>query len=294
VQYGNIQPEYEVEAPTFEEAEKVALPYIENLWARYCQQGSELRPRTVTTQNPLVEMTSSMTPGKALFDEVTHTYYNDKNEKLLSGSKFAHKYQHEFKKAEILVAMEKKFDIPSADIAKMWELKSKVSMDFGNSLHGALEMYGKYMHIGKTLGAGKKPIVNTALHDHPIIQKVVEEFYKGRENDDAIYEEFVVDEKRNLCGQLDRVLIVNRDKKICRVQDFKTNANVEKKGFNHKLKAPFDNLPDTPLGGYWLQLSFYSDILKKAGWKVEAMDVFAYNGKWTTYTKEPIDLSKVI
>jgi len=78
------------------------------------------------------------------------------------------------------------------------------------------------------------------------------------------------------------------------VQDFKTNANVEKKGFNHKLKAPFDNLPDTPLGGYWLQLSFYSDILKKAGWKVEAMDVFAYNGKWTTYTKEPIDLSKVI
>ena len=34
-QYSNIQPSIEVEAETYEEAERMVLPYIESLSARY-------------------------------------------------------------------------------------------------------------------------------------------------------------------------------------------------------------------------------------------------------------------
>lgn len=302
-QYGNIQPEYEVEAESYEEAEKIAMPYIEKLWAKYCQKGFELKPKEeeAETAKPsgkvqLVEMVSSMTPGMAWFNEEKHVYLNeDKTKKLLSGSAFCHKYQHPFDKENILAAMAEKHGVPAEEIERMWELKAKVSTDFGSALHGALEMYGKFQELGQKTGSNKKPAINSALHDHPIIQKAVEQFFKGREKENARYEEFIIDSERGLCGQLDRVLITSEKNKICRVQDFKTNADINKKGFNGKLLAPFDFLKDTPLEGYWLQLSFYADILKKAGWTVEGLDIFHHDGeRWVTYTREPIDLSGVL
>lgn len=301
VQYGNIQPEYEVEAPTFEEAEAIALPYIEKLWAKYCGKGNELPVKKIEKPvkktgdaDSLIKMTSAMIGDSVLFDQDTHTYYNDKKEVLLSGSKFAKKFARPFDKEKILPEMEEKYGVPADQVEKLWALKGGVSTGFGTALHAALEMYGKYKDIGEVLGANKKPSVNTALHDHPLIRKIVEEFYASRDKEKALYEEFVVDLERGLCGQLDRVLIVDKKKKVCRVQDFKFNADINKKGFNSKLLAPFDKIADTPLNQYWIQLSFYADILKAKGWKVEAMDIFAYDTKWTTYTKEPMDLSKVI
>lgn len=58
------------------------------------------------------------------------------------------------------------------------------------------------------------------------------------------------------------------------------------------MLAPFDNMPDTPLSGYWLQLSFYARLLKEEGWTVEGLDVIHLDGlEWVTYTREPIDLT---
>lgn len=303
VQYGNIQPEYEVEAVSFEEAHAIALPYIENLWARYCAKGSELKVKdvqpiaatagatpTVATTVEREKLTSRMTGGSALFDETGHTYVNEKGESYLGGSTFAKQFVKPFEKDQILEAMEAKYGVPKEQIAAMWKLKGDVSSGFGTALHGALELYGKFKDVGEVTGANKKPAVNSALHDHPILQKVVEEFYAGREKEVAFYEEFIEDSTKMLCGQLDRVLIVSAKNKICRVQDFKTNADVNKKGFNGKLLTPFNDMPDTPLSGYWIQLSFYAEILKTKGWTVEALDIFAYDSKWTTYTREPIDL----
>jgi len=289
VQYGNIQPEYEVEAESFEEAEAIALPYIEKLWAKYCQKGSELK----VERKPgvaLVEMTSSLTPGVAMFDPISHTYYNDAGEVLLSGSVYSHQFKHPFEKDKILATMEEKHGIDSADIDAMWKLKSEISMSLGTAIHGAIEMYGKYLNIGEKLGANKKPVVNTALHDQPILKNIVESFFKGKEKEDALYEEFIIDLEGKRCGQVDRVKFIDRKKKIVRIQDYKTNADVNKKGFNGKLREPYNDLPDTPLGGYWLQLSFYADILAKHGYTVEALDIFTYTDRWETYTHEPIKL----
>lgn len=296
VQYGNIQPEYHIEAASFEEAEKAALPYIEKLWARYCAKGSELAIRNIETTAKVEreKLVSKLTGGSALFDPISHTYVNEKGELFESGSKFAKKYQKPFDRENILPAMEEKYGVPADQIEAMWNLKGQVSLDLGNALHGALELYGKFKDLGEVTGANKKPAVNSALHDHPILEKAVTEFFKGREKEAALYEEPVIDEEGLRCGRLDRVLIVNTKKKICRVQDFKSNADINKPNQPKWLLRPFGDMENTPLNGYWLQLSFYSDILKKAGWTVEGMDIFAWNGTWTTYSEKPINFEEVL
>lgn len=288
--YGNIQPEYEVEALTFEEAESVAMPYIEKLWAKYCQQGAELATNqpVQVVEGVTEKMTSELTGVTLNYDKANHIYTNDKGEKYLGGSTFAKKYQHEFKKNEILDMMQKKYDIPKEEIAAMWAAKSEASSSFGTGIHAALELYGKFMTIGKATG---KNDANKALHDQPTLKGIVEAFFKGREKEVALYEPMVADDKRMICGQIDRLLIVDQDKKICRIQDYKTNADVNKKGFNKTLLKPFEDLKDIPLSGYWLQLSFYAEVLKPYGWTVEGLDVFHWNGeKWETYSREPINL----
>jgi len=294
--YGNLQPEYEVEAKTYEEAEKMAMPYIEGIWAKYCQPGAELKENKKpepAKDTVLIDMTSPLTGVTVRFDSLTHTYFNAKGSAYLSGSNFAKKYQHEFKKEHILQMMQKKHDIPKDEIEEMWKLKSESSMSFGTSVHAALEMYGKFMTVGEKTGAKKK--VNSALHDQPTLKAIVESFFKGREKDVALYEPFIADDKRLLCGQIDRLLIVDEQKKICRVQDYKTNADINKRGFNGKLLEPFDDLADTPLSGYWLQMSFYAEVLKAFGWTTEGLDAFHWTGeKWETYSRTPIDISKVL
>lgn len=302
VQYGNIQPEYEVEADSYEEAEKIAMPYIEALWDKYCAKGSELpKKETVkedakasgkTTKKKFEVMLSEITGVTAYFQPDEHFYVTSGGKRYISGSTFAHKFTPEFDEKAVLEAMKAKNpNLDTEAVSKMWKLKGEVSTNFGTAIHAALEMYGKNHELGQVLGANKKPVVNTALHDHPIIKPVVEKFFKDRMNENAKYEVFVADDKLMWCGQIDRLLIVDEKKKICRIQDYKTNADVNKKGFNGKLLAPFDNMPDTPLSGYWLQLSFYARIMEKHGWTVEGLDVLHLDGdEWVTYTREVIDL----
>lgn len=294
VQYGNIQPEYEIEAESFEKAHDIAMPYVEGLWNKYCQPGSELKPNNSNlTETKLVELVSVVTKGKAFFDEANHVYTNKDGKRLLGGSTFAKQFCKPFEKDAILAAMEKKYDIPKEQIAEMWELKGDVSSGFGTAVHKALELYGRFHENGKATGANKDPIVNDALHDHPLIKPMVEDFFKGREKEKALYEPFVIDEKRLLCGQIDRLLIKDKQKMICRVQDFKTNADIDKVGKPKYLLAPFDDVLNTTINGYWLQLSFYSELLRVAGWTVEGMDMFHHDGKkWNTYSEKPWDISK--
>lgn len=302
VQYGNIQPQYEVEAESYEEAEKIAMPYIEKLWAKYCAKGSELPQKapaeeaaaTSTAKVKYIKMVSEITGVALAFDPLAHKYVNKQGKQYLSGSVFAHKYQHEFDEQKIVPDMAAKHEVPEEDIKNLWKIKGEASTSLGTAIHAALEMYGKYHALGEKLGSNKKPVVNTALHDQPILKNIVQKFFKDRMKEDAEYEVFVADDELMWCGQIDRLLITDRKKKICRIQDYKTNSDVNKKGFNGKLLAPFDDMPDTPLSGYWLQLSFYARIMQKHGWTVEGLDVLHFDGEdWVTYTREVIDLTDI-
>lgn len=296
VQYGNLQPEYQVEAASYEEAHETAMPYMEKLWNQYCQQGSELKRRDVqTAEVKFDELTSELTGVTVLYNDNLHVYKDKEDgEEYMSGSRFTHKYTPEFRKEQILEMMQEKYGVPRKDISDMWRLKSEASTSLGTAIHAALEMYGKYKDAGEVLGANKKPAANNSLHDNPILKPIVESFYKGRDKESAMYEPFVADRSTRLCGKIDRLLIVDEKKKICRVQDFKTNFDVNKRGFKGKMLEPFEEMPETPLSGYWLQLSIYADILARHGWTVEGLDIFHFNGeKWETYSRKPIDFAAI-
>jgi hypothetical protein len=253
VQYGNIQPSIEVEADTFEEANAMAMPHIEKLWAKYSE-----KPLPSAAQRKKI---TAYVGGDIYYDDATHTYTNEAGDIYMSGSQYAKSLEKPFDLEKISEAMANKFDVSATDIKQMWKLKSEVSAGFGTAIHKALELYGRFQSLSKSIDK------QTNLHDHPVIKKAVQEFYEGREKEKAVHEVFIVDHRAKRAGQIDRMLLTGP--KQCRIQDFKTNADIQKS-----------------INSYWIQLQFYADIMIAAGYEVTGLDIFHWNGGWTTYSKE--------
>jgi hypothetical protein len=93
-----------------------------------------------------------------------------------------------------------------------------------------------------------------------------------------------------VCGQVDRLLITDRQKKTCRVQDYKVNVGAEVESNNLKLAKPYNDLPPTKLSKYQLQMSFYATILEKFGWTVQGLDAYVYEDEWKHYELDKIDI----
>lgn len=257
VQYGNLQPELEVEAETFEEAQALVLPHIERLWQQYGEKPLN------TSKGKLLK---AFVGGEIYYDSVAHVYKNEAGETYLSGSVFADGTKKPFDTKMISQKMAKASGVEAQDIVDMWKLKSEVSNGLGTAIHGALELYGRYLEVCKKM---KK---DYHLHNHPILQPIVESFYKGREDEKAIYEALVVDHATKRAGQIDRILVIGRKK--CRIQDFKSNIDIT-----------------DSLDKYWQQLSFYAAILTAGGWDVEGLDIFhLLNSEWKTYSNKVLNI----
>lgn len=289
-QYGNLQPEIEAEGNTYEEAQELALGRMSELWNRVCEAGRELKigQKAVvpTATNSYDEVSSELTGTTLLFDKVAHKYTDADGEDYLSGSVFAGNYKSKFDIEAVSAGFAKKHGVAQDDVKAMWTLNGTTSTSLGTAVHNALELYGKYLQLSmKTKGTNE-----SALHKSDVLRPIVESFFKGREDEDAMYEAFVADKELRLCGFIDRLLIVDRNKKVCRIQDYKTNSDINKA---ETILPPFrDIVPRTTLGSYWLQLSFYAFILQRHGWTVEGLDIFSLEGgEWKTYTHDVVDVS---
>jgi len=202
--------------------------------------------------------------GSVFYDAEAHVYTNEAGEIYLSGSQYADTFRKPFDKVAISNLMANKVEgVNAEDIVKMWELKSQVSMDFGNSIHKALQLYEQYKGLAELLNK------ETHQHDHPIIKQAVDSFLELHKGETALSEVMVVDNTAKHAGQIDRLVILDKNIKICRVEDFKTNAEMK----------PAD------LEVYWKQLDFYGQILQAGGWKVEKPRIHHYNGVWKEYQK---------
>lgn len=301
-QYANIQATITVEPGEDVEAAKAeAFRHIEQISAQYAEVGKALpqlhqsAPGTKQSWAQVPELHSEVTGQSAFFDEVTHTYTNQFGQELLSGSKFAEQFCPAFNADFIVPKMEAKYGVPGAEIKEMWKAKADASCSIGDAIHKALELYGKYQHVGLALDEDKEPGKKkwSHIHDNPILNQAVREFFDPREQaevqEEAMYEVFVVNNEAMICGSIDRLLITGE--KRCRVQDYKTNGDIHKKDSPKFLSAPFTSIENTKLNKYWLQLSFYARILSLAGWTVEGLDIFHYNGEWTTFTHPVVDIS---
>ena len=80
--------------------------------------------------------------------------------------------------------------------------------------------------------------------------------------------------------------LLDKKKKICRIQDYKINVNSEEIKSSDAPLGEFSKLPANKLTKYQLQMSFYANMLEKSGWKVEGLDVFVYEDNWIHHELE--------
>lgn len=291
-QYANIQPVVKTTGKTFEEARDLALEQIQSIWNQTGEKPVQLvssapvaANTAITGQVKYEKKRCAVSKTEVLFDPIAHKYVDGEGNKYLSGSAFADKFKKPFARDEIAKVFATKHGVDVDDVLAMWQLNGETSTSFGTSIHNGLELYGKYLELSKKT----KGTSESALHSHPIIRDIVESFYEGREEEDAFYEVFVANGSEKLCGFIDRLLSVDRKKKIVRVQDYKTNPDIRKAA---TILPPFKGVVENnTLGAYWLQLSFYGYILESHGYTVEGLDIFHHDGeKWTTYSREMIDI----
>lgn len=290
-QYTDIRPTFEVETDgDVEGAKKLALEQLVDISQRFAVDGKEFQDRAAAKKVPtdgikLTKVESLITGVVAFRDQYNH-FYNEKGEKYLSASSFIKKYKKPFPKEFILPKMVGAYGGEVADWEAIWGLQGEISTQLGKAIHAGIELYGKYSELGAKAGA--KENINKALATQPYVKWAVEEYFKGKEKEEALYEELILDDKDLRMGLIDRILIVDKKKKIARVQDIKTNADLHKK---EEFIAPFNTLTQEVLSGYRIQLTWYKDLLEKYGWTVEGLDIDHLTADgWERTTIEAVDL----
>ncbi len=235
-------------------------------------------------------------------------------EGYLSGSKFPKKFYQEFDEEAMLQKIVEKFGVDKEHVKAMWGLNREASTGYGTAIHAALENYDTYFTLGdkikkvetfKTKADRLGP--NKALSKNPFLKKIVEDFHKKFGGDYIrLSEQFIWLDTKRLCGAIDRLKIIDLDKKIVRIQDFKTDGDVHEKTYQ-LVDSPFYKLTqgETPTMGkelldlHWLQLSFYAYILQQYGYTVEGLDVYWLNpaklakgvNAWEEFSHDVIDIS---
>lgn len=252
--YGNLQPEIEVEAESYEDAYSLAMPRIEAIWNRYCEPGRELRSSGRVKLEAFVG-------GEVYYDAERHEYTNEAGERYVSGSEYAHSFEEPFDAVKMSEALAKKHaaaGVKAEDIRAMWEMKAEISRGLGTALHAAMELYGCYNGLATSLNK------TTATHDNPMVMEAVKQFYTVHKDETAAHEVLIVDHAAKRAGRIDRLVETPKGYIIA---DFKTDVNIFKK-----------------LPIYKKQLNFYRAILEAGGLTVTSMHIYHWDGKkWTKH-----------
>lgn len=240
------------------------------------------------------------------FNETKHIYnmrFNGGTKVLKGGTTFIKRFYEPFDARKIARQCAKYWGVGAADIEEMWASNGSVSALLGTTVHLALEHFINYKDIGHTItttrkASGKDVDGNYAMPKHPFLKKTIESLNRLTDKLDKKYkvqevvaEALVTDSATGWGGLVDRLAILDKERKIARIQDYKVNIGAEKEESHSKPKQPFSHLPANKLTKYALQLSFYAAILKKHGWIIEGLDVFIYEDRWKHHTLELIDFA---
>lgn len=288
VQYGNLQPVIEIEGEDLKEMQEVGLNHIKELHSRFSD--TQLKETSKSIQES-IKMKSWNEDIELEFNEETHEYKHN-NKTLQSGSVYASSFYPKFDAKGIAKNCEKSWGVGSSDIISMWNSNGTVSSDFGTVIHKALEHYDNHKKNAVTIAKNKDDQEDRALPKHPILRQIIKSFVELDQPKGDVETEVLVTDVNDLkCGIIDRLLILDKAKKVCRVQDYKINVGAEEESSNLKAKAPYDELPKNKLTKYQIQLSFYAEILKNSGWTVEGLDVFVLEDEWKHYPLEILEIN---
>lgn len=264
-QYGNIRPTFEVESD--EEIESAHSSLIK-LWNRFGE--SPLKDK----YGGGVKLTT-FTGEEILWNEETHTYTDLNGNVLLSGSKYADMHSPKFDMEQILPKTAKSWEVDESALKDLWKANSEVSLHWGSAIHKALEIAHNFYGMGEHIQSKKELENNYTAPKQTHLRRIVQEFIDTY-GLSGLPEVLISDVKNGRAGTIDRLEIIDAEAKVCRVGDYKTNAEMDSK---KKLK-------------YQKQLSFYAHILIAHGWTVTGLDLFYLDedDHWVKEELEVLDL----
>lgn len=262
-QYGNLRPTFELDSPEEEEEAVVALS---NLWKRFGE--APLKDR----QSGGVKV-ETFTGETIIWNEGTHTYTDLHGNVLTSGSQYANEKSPKFDLEMMLPKTATAWNVPQEDLRLIWKYSGDVANHWGSAVHTALDVYHKYHALGASIQEKRGLDMNYVMPKNSYLRKIVQEFVEIA-GTDALCEVLVSDVANKMAGTIDRIKVTGD--KTCRVQDYKTNNELDKK----KLLK------------YQKQLSFYAHILQNKGWTVEGLDLYYLNADdgWSLETLEVLPL----
>lgn len=240
------------------------------------------------------------------FNDTQHIYNMrvDGSYKVLKGgTTFIKRFFKPFDAKRVAKQCAQYWGVDSSDIEDLWNSNGTLAGNFGTVVHASLEHYINFYEIGKQITetrkkSGKPQKENYALPKHPVLKKIIKSCNRMTDRLDKKYgvqeiiaEALITDSTTGWGGLVDRLAILNRKKKIARVQDYKVNINAELVESHHKPLPPFDHLPANKLTKYQLQMSFYAALLEKHGWTIDGLDVFIYEDKWVHHELDMVDFS---
>lgn len=250
-----------------------------------------IKTKECTCVNPVVIEKSFNEDIELEYDKVGHVYRYH-GQVLDSVTTFLKKYYKPFELEMIAKTCAKSWGVDPQEVIDIWEDNKNSSALFGTAIHDTLEHYEKHKRIGEIISQTRGEDENYALPKHPILRKIVQDFVSiNRINGEVLTEVLLTDIRNGLAGRGDRLVVLDWEKKICRIGDYKINVDADKPDKNHKPLAPFDSLPATKVTKYQIQMSLYANFLQKHGWTVTGLDVYVLEDGWSYY---PLEVLTVI
>lgn len=207
--------------------------------------------------------------GALYFDEVAHEYEDDKGNKFWTGSTWAAQFEKPFDPQLIAPKVAEKKLMSVDEVIASWDLKKEVSLSYGTTVHKALECGIKY---------NEPP-------NNPHLATLVQDYLDMTHEEEQSSELFVADFSTHCCGTID--VLVNKGDKHVIIRDFKTGDVHKKATLTQEAKDRW-NLKGETLSIYQLQLSFYANILKGKGYKVDGLEIFAEAAEAWEVIKLPV------
>ncbi len=234
---------------------------------------------------PIIEKKKSFNEEEVVidYDNLNHVYkYN--GVQLTSATGKLKDFYKEFNLNGISFASAKKWGVDEQHLRDLWKSLGDASALFGTAIHNALEHYETHSYLGEHIKNAKSDDDNYALPKHPLLRKIVKEFVtvnpvQGR----VLTEVLLTDVSNGYCGHADRIVIIDEEKKICRVGDYKINVDAEVESTRDKALQPFNHLPGNKITKYQIQMSIYANMLQKTGWTVEGLDIYVLEDAWKYY-----------
>lgn len=273
-QYANLMPEVTLEGKSIPALHKKAIAEIRKIWDEHGTVPFNENKEKPVAEGVVFEEKLSFTGEKVLWSDYLHEYRSLDGVKLTSGSVYAGLLEKPFDSALLSGKFGTKHGVDPQELQELWKMNGKIATDYGTTIHTALETYMRFHKLGAIVEQSNELDFNYALPKNVYIRNAVTSFVELFGTFDNV-EVFVTDVKNKMAGQIDGLKILDINKKVCSLGDYKTNFEMKKP----KLK------------GYGHQMNFYRTALENKGWTVETMDIYHFDGTvWHQYPVERADI----